>query len=421
VKESGHKYHSLDGLRGLAALVVVLLHYVSAFAPFLLGYGITQRHTSFDHILSTTPLQLPLAGNFAVCIFFVLSGFVLSLGFFKHKTSSVLASSASRRYFRLMIPVLGSVLLAYALLALGAMHNHQAAVPSESGWLYTFWGFPASLAHAVYQGLYATFFTTFYSFNISYNPILWTMHFELFGSFLVFMMLALFGKLANRWFFYAIFSVALLNTYYVAFIAGLAIADVFLNYPSVKDAINEKVLWFLLPFALILGTWSTDGIYPTVYSHIHAPFFSGGELEVFAHILGAVVVVLCVLRLNAVSRLFERKVMQYLGKISFSLYLTHFLVMGSLACFLFSSLLPHVGYKLTLILVFIPSMIVTFVVASLYTRYVDQPSIAFSKRIGNILMGDAFSLPQFKLPIPKRQPPELSPLTTAAEAEEATN
>ena len=67
------RLHQLDGLRGIAALTVVLYHYLSAFLPAL-----TPDETANPHWLSDTPLAVIFNGPFAVVVFFVLSGFVIS-------------------------------------------------------------------------------------------------------------------------------------------------------------------------------------------------------------------------------------------------------------------------------------------------------------------------------------------------------
>lgn len=382
-----HKYSSLDGVRGLAALSVVLLHYVTAFAPFFIGYVVTRRHTPLDRLVATTPLQLPFAGNFAVCIFFVLSGFVLSLSFFKHKSNDTLVSSASRRYFRLMIPTIGSVMFAYFVLHLGLLHNHQTATITESSnWLATFWSSPAQIGEALYQGLYGAFMVPYIT---TYNIVLWTMHYELFGSFLVFLFLALFGKLSNRWFFYGILSIFFANDYYLGFIAGIALADVFTNYPQVAAKLNDKIVWALLPVGIVLGSWPTASIYPSLYGYLHLPLFTQLQLAVFGHTIGAAIIILAVLKLQLIARFFETKPLQYLGRISFSLYLTHFVIMGSFACILFDRLMPHFGYARSVILTIVPSITVSFVAAHFYTNYVDAPAISFSKKIGDMLMGES--------------------------------
>lgn len=384
-----HQYSSLDGVRGLAALSVLLLHYVTAFAPFLIGYEVTRRHTSLDRIVATTPLQLPVAGNLAVCVFFVLSGFVLSLKYFKLKDANILVSSAVRRYFRLAIPTIGSVLLAYFVLRIGGMHTQQtAAVTESSSWLATFWNFPAHVFTAVYQGVYGVFVTS----DATYNIVLWTMHFELFGSFLVFMFLALFGKLPNRWFFYGLFGLVFVKSYYLGFFAGIVIADIFTNYPQLVDKLRDRYLWGLFAVAIVLGTWPTTSIYPSLYDHIHLPLFSPLLLAIFAHTVAATIIIVAVLKLQVLTRFFETRPLQFLGKVSFSLYLLHFIILCSIACYLFDVFVPHLGYGKSVLLTFIPSVGLTFVASHYYTKYVDERAIAYSKRFGDMLLGEPLPL-----------------------------
>jgi peptidoglycan/LPS O-acetylase OafA/YrhL len=344
--------------------------------------------------------MLFFAGGFSVCIFFVLSGFVLSNSFFKRKTHSVLVSSSVRRYFRLMIPALGSILLAYVVLRAGAMPVQQTAQLTESfRWLGgSHWQFIPSLPEALYQGLYGVFFTGF----VSYNPVLWTMQLELYGSFIVFMFLALFGKLQRRWIFYILLALITMKTYYLAFVLGMVLCDIWVNHPELIERVRKPILAGLLGVALVIGSWRYGSIYPHYYDSLQVPLFTTPEFITFANILAALVVVFAVLRLNLVSRFFETKPLQFLGKISFSLYLTHFIVMGSFASILFNMLMPRYGYGTSILLMALPTICVTFLIAILYTRYVDQPSIRWSKNIGNWLMG------------PGKNPQEPGPSTITA-------
>ncbi len=68
---TGRRFIALDGLRGIAALVVVVFHYTMGYGTFLLA----------PDFLSATPLHLFWDGSAAVSLFFVLSGFVLSHGY----------------------------------------------------------------------------------------------------------------------------------------------------------------------------------------------------------------------------------------------------------------------------------------------------------------------------------------------------
>jgi Acyltransferase family len=73
MRYDARRVNHLDGLRGIAALTVVVFHYLSAFVPAL-----TPDQTANPYWLSDTPLAVVFNGPFAVVVFFVLSGFVVS-------------------------------------------------------------------------------------------------------------------------------------------------------------------------------------------------------------------------------------------------------------------------------------------------------------------------------------------------------
>ena len=84
------KIKYLDGLRGLAAFVVVFHHFILAFYPALFFGDNATPHlrAGLEAFVSGTPINLLYNGNFAVSIFFVLSGYVLSYKFFVRKKSA---------------------------------------------------------------------------------------------------------------------------------------------------------------------------------------------------------------------------------------------------------------------------------------------------------------------------------------------
>ncbi|OYW75825.1 MAG: hypothetical protein B7Z37_11575 [Verrucomicrobia bacterium 12-59-8] len=73
------RYEHLDGLRGLAASAVVLAHFVSALYPHGTTGGAAPLHGGWEQAFLYPPLGLLVAGHFAVCLFFLLSGYVLAL------------------------------------------------------------------------------------------------------------------------------------------------------------------------------------------------------------------------------------------------------------------------------------------------------------------------------------------------------
>ena len=71
-----------------------------------------------------------------------------------------LALATTSRYFRLMIPILLTSLIAYLLLKLNLMFNLEVAtVPKKSSdWLGTFYKFDASIKDVIKFSLYDVFY-----------------------------------------------------------------------------------------------------------------------------------------------------------------------------------------------------------------------------------------------------------------------
>lgn len=127
----GRRLRSLDGLRGLAALVVVL-HHSLLLLPSLAGAYEYPRWVSSGPAwaLTWTPLHLLWDGPAAVTVFFVLSGLVLTLGAERLGTVRGWAAWYPARLLRLYVPTTAAVLTAVGL---------YAAVPRESRLGLSWW------------------------------------------------------------------------------------------------------------------------------------------------------------------------------------------------------------------------------------------------------------------------------------------
>jgi peptidoglycan/LPS O-acetylase OafA/YrhL len=186
------KYLYLEGLRGLACLVVVYHHYCCAFWPFFVGTG-ADNVAKGNLDVAKGPLRLWFSGRFAVCIFFVLSGFVLSAKFVKTGSVSALVSTAVRRFLRLFFPVIISSFIFYCMFLVGAFRrDDRAAALSGSGWLLIL---PNRIP--LDDFLREVLLLVWIRPSFTINNVLWTMAYELSGSFAVFL-LALLARYVYR-------------------------------------------------------------------------------------------------------------------------------------------------------------------------------------------------------------------------------
>src|ERR1700722_20564215 len=106
----------LDGLRGMAIVLIVLSHLVIALFPSVITQSPPDAHTPFDMIFGFAPLGFLWNADFGVCLFAILSGYALSR--FCVRSQISFPAKLLRRYLRLALPILVTSTLAWLLLAL---------------------------------------------------------------------------------------------------------------------------------------------------------------------------------------------------------------------------------------------------------------------------------------------------------------
>lgn len=337
----------LDGLRGWAAVAVVLCHLFpfyllrangpSAEAVTKLLAGKTWLG-GLEYGLASVAIvlyRLVTDGGLPVYIFFVLSGYVLSVGYVKTRRHELIADQALRRYIRLTVPIFCASLIAFLLLKAGLMYNHLVAGPSGSDWIGGFYQWTPSFWGFIRFALFDVYFN--YDGTPSYIFVLWTMHVELFGSLLIFCTLAVFGALQRRWIPYG---VVLILTAFVApalisFMFGLCIAEGY-QIESVRRFVQRRGFKLLTLIALIGVLCSPVW----VFHYIPERFWPGVEA------LLAAIGVISVMTFTSMQKALSARVSSFFGRISFSLYLIHPLVLCSFGSWYFLTFDSYLGRPL---------------------------------------------------------------------------
>lgn len=159
---------ALDGLRGWAALSVVVYHMTRE------TFGV------IFPVFYTFPFSFLGNGTVAVAIFFALSGYVLTLRRWHRTDNPNLPLTLLRRYLRLEIPVMAAVLIAWALMSLHLTPTAAAnAVVHRDDWMGSFANFEPDFVGALSFALVRTYWLVH---DHNYGPFLWTMVIELWGS-----------------------------------------------------------------------------------------------------------------------------------------------------------------------------------------------------------------------------------------------
>ena len=382
------KINYLDGLRGIAAVNVMIMHFFIVFLPAMIYSDRMPSHLgNFEQIFSNTPLGLIGAGNFSVCIFFILSGYVLTQKYFKTKDRNIIISGAVRRYIRLFVPVLAAILLSFLLASAGVFHYYIETVAISGNNNYAgYWIFTPDIIEAIKQAVWGTFFAG----EDTYNPVLWTMTIEFYGSILVFAMTFLFGQQRARWTFYLAAAIFFFNSYYLAFIIGLGLADTFNSKTSIFKTGNKIVLSIILISGLFIGSYPVGTVTnDSLYGFLNNGFFQTPKLTY--HILGAGMIMYVLLNSRWLQNIFSSPLLILLGKISYSLYLIHFLVISSFTCALFLFLYPVLPYVAAASISCIVSVLLIIPLSYLFYRYIDTAGVQLSKMFYNQLVNLARS------------------------------
>lgn len=370
---------SADGLRGLAAVSVVVSHMILAFFPAAFTHYFSwvaapgAIYGRVESILAVPGLSVLWNGSFSVSIFFVLSGYVLTKSLVEKQDISIAQSLAARRYFRLAGPVLGSALFAFGLMSLGLYHSVDVAAMTSSAWLKGMWNVTPDFFQAVREGLFGAIFRG----EVSYNPVFWTMRIEFIGSLLILAYRCLTLSRRSQVIGAAIYLILTVSfapgewVAYLAFLLGTHLNDV----PTLR---RRGVLYLLAVIGLYLGGIDSSWLYGWLgYIPVAAPDRNG----VLA-VLGASMLVYAV-KSGTFSGLLKSVPVQFLGRISYSLYLVHLPIILSVACGSYLWFVVDQGFG-RIAAAAVASGIAfstTIAVAMVFTRLVDEPCIKLAKRI----------------------------------------
>lgn len=352
-------------------------HLLFSLFPYLANNSVPDSHIPQAFAWETIAL-LPVFsvfynGSFAVSIFFVLSGYVLTKKFFETRDTRVLVSGAIKRYPRLVIPAALSVMFAWVLLSLGAMNNHLIPILGSAGWPYGQYEQTVTLFEAVKAG----FIGGPIFGDTALNSPLWTIRIELLGSLFLFAAYAITGtnRLARTFICFLVMAVvanweSINIVHFVAIFAGSVLNRVI---------IPVKLSAYFIATGLLCGGFDYSAFYAWV------PSLWGHE-KLVMNTIGAIFLVTGTLANRAFSRLLESKVPVYLGKISFSSYLLHWPIICSFSFGMIYVLKFDVGldHQSAALVVLAMTIVLVIILSTLFARFVDIPAMVLASNFAKL-------------------------------------
>ncbi len=301
----------LDSIRGLAALTVINEH-------FVIAYGLPCKDVLCQRILDYSPLHIWWDGGAAVSMFFVLSGFVLSLKYFRSGQLIDLNNVQWLPYivgrlFRIWVPyialVIGSCFL-YRYIVDGSVI--KTVLPSTD-WINNLWrSHPLSFIDVLHE-----------SFLLKLPPVVvllpqaWTLSIELALSLLLPIGLLLVEKGTNWLVFFTLLVVFLLGVspFLIHFLAGLMLAQ----HSTQMVAYLSQRPWVRRTILLVgLLLYTSGNTLPKSLGETFIWLSSG---------VGASLLIMYALSSVKTQAVLSNCILRHTGKVSYSAYLIHIAIL----------------------------------------------------------------------------------------------
>ena len=347
----------LDGLRGWGAVFVLLFHVFCDAIP--LGP-------------SATRLQyfLPFNGQLAVLVFFVVSGFALSVRYLSDGDLQAWSRILAGRYIRLAIPILAACLVVHLVMALDLV-----APPSERLPIFRpYFNFEPTIGHLLRFSLFDVFFD--YKGNETYIGPLWTMRIELIGSVIVLFAILVVRRVPAR----------------ILMLCGFAVM-IILFAPS-----KNAAMLALFPLGAALADCFNRGWLDDVPTPISALILVvGASVPLMTSsrmawgLLSALPLTLGAIAFAPARAWLSGRLSAWLGRLSFPLYLIH----GPIICFVGEPVMRAVdtgiekaGVQFLVLLLsfcaagaFVPVNDLAVRLAHRFANFVVRPAFAFRRAI----------------------------------------
>ncbi|HET6160387.1 MAG TPA: acyltransferase [Dongiaceae bacterium] len=377
----------LDGVRGWAALIVVLHHLALTFKPVWLKTGeVTPKLGPFSFLVD---------GGLAVSVFFILSGIVLAAatdGALRRLGGPTLVGLVAKRWLRLMLPILTVALFAWALLRANFNLAPMAAMFTGSTWatgLFPRWYDP-TLPRVLWEAVYGAFAGPETPFH---NPVLWTMRVEFPGSILTFAICLLARSARTRLIVCALAALALLQTPFwilnecALFPVGIMMWEVLKK--------REEPMMGRIPDLCGLALAAFGLVVLPVLDHLSGTVSLRQDMTKVADDMGlmnldpgawrAALIIGGICLSPTAMRFLGNSLSRFLGRISFAIYLSHSLVLASLGALTFILLQRPLGHTGSMAAATFGVLAISITLGWGLHHWVERPAIAVAGRAGAVV------------------------------------
>jgi peptidoglycan/LPS O-acetylase OafA/YrhL len=393
----------LESIRGLAALQVLLLHFLAAFAPDLV-FALPAAATIAGYI-HLSPLYFLYDGYSAVYIFFVLSGYVLTRSF--ERSLAQPSSQIMARVIRLGLPAIAATLVAAAVMLMFGKPNVAAGNLSGSAWFASQWSTEVSFLSVMRDGTISALFLGYRGLpgvaflapwqqpvEQSFVAPLWTLSIEFYGSMIVLGLCWCARRSRALWWPVALLGAMFtIRSAYICFFIGHLLASF---HRAERPAPASKMLPISLAmfgsFLCVLAeVWQPQWLRSLCADPTYL-LFPGQFAPMQQKTFGAILVLVGIIDLRGARSFLSRPWLVARCKLSFPLYLIHWPILFGPAAALFLLLSGVVGVELARVCAMLVGISLALI-CSMFFLEVDRRALELSRGLRN-RKSDAPSQPE---------------------------
>lgn len=376
VVEGKNRIQWMDGLKGIACILIFVHHFLLVFYPAIhYGGAAVSYLDGYDIAFSQSPLSVVVNGNFMVALFCVISGVVISMQIMGMSDKDKLAEVVLKRYFRLMFPLFLVGLLVYLFLRLNFFTNIETAALTQSPWASVLYQEPITFV----QFLESVFINIWFYGDNTLSTAFWMLSSLFFGTFLSIILSVISWKFKKKaWIIYVFVLICLFNVsdLKLAFVFGTLLAWAYINVPKI---FNQFVGWIALIIGLFLGGYPSGVIPTNIYRFLSRLSYTD------LHIIGAFFTLYGIWSCKILQKILSLRIFQWLGEISYSVYLIHIPLLFTVSTSIFLLTNKAIGYLSSVVLSFGISLILLIIISFIYHRYVEKSCTLLQKKLFNFL------------------------------------
>lgn len=369
VDKENSRVRFLDGLKGIAAMVVLFSHLVLAFV---------NANDIGVHIIMTTPLFWLINGHNMVVLFCIITGFIVAAKTINAKKPEKVCMIVPKRYLRIAIPLIPIAIWVYLGTKYGLFLNKEVGRAVDSNWFW--WFYPEQLS--IKELIMCLIYRVPFGENGTISPMLWMYKYIMVGT-IYSVGVSLCYKYSKKIGLIISVLLALYYTFYANSLYACSVIGALMYFTFGNRKIEKRGACSMLGTALmVIGIFL--GGYNYTNANCNLVYRIGGQIitdwQIF--IVGQTMFFAGVFLCDWFKKIMSTRILKYFGKVSFAIFILQAPLMCTICSWTFIALNKRIDniYLVGWLNVLI-SILITVTVADIYSRTIEKASIKIVDKI----------------------------------------